>query len=33
MEEIKCAYRVVMGKHEGMKPLGNPGVDGSIILK
>ena len=26
-------YRVLMGKHEGKRPLGSPGVDGRIILR
>jgi hypothetical protein len=32
-EARKCAYRFVVGKREGMKPLGNPGVDERMILK
>jgi hypothetical protein len=26
MEAKKCAYRFVVGNHEGIKPHGNPGV-------
>jgi hypothetical protein len=33
MGERRRAYRVLMGKPEGMRPLGNPGADGMIILK
>jgi hypothetical protein len=31
---VACgAYRAVVGKTEGRRPLGDPGVDGRIILK
>jgi hypothetical protein len=33
MREMRCAYRALVGKHEGKKPLGNPGADGMIILR
>jgi hypothetical protein len=32
MGEKRVAYRVLVGKPEGMRPLGRPGVDGRIIL-
>ena len=31
--ESRGAYRVLVGKPEGKKPLGNTGVGGRIILK
>jgi len=31
--ERRCAYRVLVGNHEGKKPLRNAGVDGRIILR
>jgi len=31
--EKRGGYRVLMGKHEGKRPLGDPGVDGRIILR
>jgi hypothetical protein len=30
--EGRGAYRVLVGKPEGRKPLGDPGIDGRIIL-
>jgi hypothetical protein len=27
------AYRVMVGRHEGKRPLGRPGLDGRMILK
>ena len=33
MEEKRGVYRVLVGKPEGKRPLGDPGVDGRIILK
>jgi len=27
------SYRILMGRHEGRRPLGRPGIDGRIILK
>jgi hypothetical protein len=33
MTEMRGAYRVLVMKHEGKKPLGNPGADGMIILR
>jgi hypothetical protein len=33
MEERRGAYRALVGKPEGRRPLGRPGVDGRIILK
>ena len=34
MGEIRVACRVVLGKHEGRRPVGRTGlVDGGIILK
>jgi hypothetical protein len=33
MEEKRGAYRNLVGRPEGKRPLGNPGVDGRIILK
>jgi len=32
MGEERVAYRVLVGKPEGKRPLGNLGVDGCIIL-
>jgi len=32
-EARNCAYRFEVGKHEGMKALGNPRVDEIMILK
>ena len=32
MRESRCVYRVLVGKPEGMRPLGDPGIDGRIIL-
>jgi hypothetical protein len=32
MGERRGAYRILVVKPERMKPLGNPGVDGRIIL-
>jgi hypothetical protein len=26
-------YRILVGKPEGKRPLGNPGIDGRIILR
>jgi len=33
MDERRGVYRVLVGKPEGKRPLGRPGVDGRIILK
>jgi hypothetical protein len=33
MEERRDVYRVLVGKPEGKRPLGDPGVDGRIILR
>jgi hypothetical protein len=33
MGERRGAYRVLVGKPEGRRPLGDPGVDGRIILR
>jgi hypothetical protein len=33
MGKRRAPYRVLVGKLEGKNPLGNPGVDGRIILK
>jgi len=33
MEERICAYRVLVERTEGKRPLGRLGVDGRIILK
>jgi len=33
MGERRGVYMVLMGKSEGKGPLGNPGVDGRIILR
>jgi len=32
MEEMKCRYRVLVEKYVGKMPLGDPGVDGKILL-
>jgi len=29
----EAAYRVLVGKPEGKKPLGRPGLDGRIVLR
>jgi hypothetical protein len=33
MEEGRGVYRVLLGKPEGRRPLGDPDVDGRIILR
>jgi hypothetical protein len=33
MEDRKGAYSILVGRHEGRRPLERPGVDGRIILK
>ena len=33
MGERRGVYRVLVGKPEGKRPLGYPGVDGMIILR
>jgi hypothetical protein len=33
MGEKRGAYRILVGRPEGRRPFGRPGVDGSIILK
>jgi hypothetical protein len=33
MGEERGLYRVLVGKPEGKRPLGRPGVDGRIILR
>jgi len=33
MGERRCAYGVLLGKPEGKRRLGDPGVDWGIILK
>jgi len=33
MGEKRCAYRVLVGNPEGKSHLGDPGLDGRIILK
>ena len=33
MVERRGVYRVLVGKHEGKSHLGDPGVDGRIILR
>jgi len=33
MGERRGVYRVFMGKPEGKRPLGRPGVDGRVILR
>jgi hypothetical protein len=31
--EKRGTYRILVGRSEGRRPLGDPGVDGKIILK
>jgi hypothetical protein len=31
--EGRAVYRILVGKPEGKRPLGNPGIDGRIILR
>jgi hypothetical protein len=33
MEDSRGVYRVLVGKPEGKRPLGDPGVVGRIILR
>jgi len=33
LTEERGAYRNLVGKREGKRPLGTPGVDGRILLK
>ena len=33
MRERRSVYRILVGKPEGKRNLGDPGVDGSIILR
>jgi hypothetical protein len=33
MREIRKAYKILVGKSEGKRPLGRTSVDGRIILK
>jgi hypothetical protein len=33
MVEKRGAHRILVGKPEGRRPLGGPGVNGSVILK
>jgi hypothetical protein len=33
MEEIRNAYKILVGKPEGKRPLEHRGVDGRIILE
>jgi hypothetical protein len=33
MGEGRCAYRILVGRSEGRRPLGSPSHRGSIILK
>jgi hypothetical protein len=33
MGERRGVYRVLVGKAEGKRPLGDPGVDGRIIFR
>jgi len=33
MGERRGVYRVLVGKPEGKRPVGDPGVDGTIILR
>jgi hypothetical protein len=33
MEEKRCAYRILVGKPEGKRPLGSPEVGGWVILQ
>jgi hypothetical protein len=32
MGEMRGAYRLLVGRSEGRRPLGDPGIDGRIIL-
>ena len=33
MGERRGVYRVLVGKPEGKRPMGDPGIDGKIILR
>jgi hypothetical protein len=33
MGERRGVYRVLVGKHEGKRSFGDPGVDGRVILR
>jgi hypothetical protein len=33
MMEMRNAYKILIGKHKGKRPLGRPKLDGRIILK
>jgi hypothetical protein len=33
MKKNRCVYRVLVGKPEGKKPLGRPGLNGRIVLR
>jgi hypothetical protein len=33
MEEMRNVYKIRVGKAEGKRPLGRPGLDGRIILE
>ena len=33
MEDKRGVYRILVGKPEGKRPLGNPGLDGRKILR
>ena len=33
MGDRRVVYRVMVGKPEGKRPLGDPGLDGTIILR
>jgi hypothetical protein len=33
MGEVRNAYKILLGKPQGTRPLGRPGVDGRIISK
>jgi hypothetical protein len=33
MGKSRCAYRVLVGKPEGKRPLGRPGADGKVTLR
>jgi hypothetical protein len=33
MKEGRGMYRILVGKPEGKRPLGRPGVDGRVILR
>jgi len=33
MGEKRGVYRVLVGQHEGKRPLGDPDVDGKMILR